>query len=443
MHRFECLHDLGDLNKSVSVQEDAVHLTPEGHPDKPLQLNNLGGSLMCRFEYLGDLGDLNKSVSVREDAVHLTPQGHPDKPLLLNNLGGSLMHRFEHLGDLGDLNKSVSLQEDAVHLTPDGHPNKPLQLKNLGYALFKRFKCFKNLADLHTSVLHLSSAACSTTCSAHVRFDASNMWATYTKFQEDPLGAFNAFSVAIDLLPELAWLGLSIQDRHYHLLEASELVRHAAALAIALGHLQQAVQWLEQGRSIIWNQLLNLRTPLDMLSNSYPDLAQQLFSLSFQLEGSGTRVTDLEPTQSGMHQSPQSSANQAHQNALAREKLLQKIRGLKGFERFLLPKTISELSQAAQNGPVVILNIICDRCDALIVIPGLDGDVMHVPLPTLKLTDIESMAHSLSHLVRGTGRLGGKREGQMNPEEEFAQHLSELWTGIVKPVLEALAMVVS
>ncbi|KAJ7880844.1 CHAT domain-containing protein [Mycena leptocephala] len=268
------------------------------------------------------------------------------------------------------------------------------------------------------------------------------MWAKYTKLQEDPLGAFNAYSVAMDLLPELVWLGLSIRDRHHHLLKASEVVRHAAAVAIALGHFQQAVEWLEQGRSVIWNQLLNLRTPVDILDNSHPELAQQLLSLSFQLDGSGTHVSDLEPTKSTMHQSPQSSANQAHQNALAREQLLQKIRELKGFERFLLPKTISELSQAAQHGPVVILNSTHGQCDALILIPGLDDDVMHVALTNAKPMNVESMAQSLCHLVRGgPERIVWKREGQMNPEEEFAQLLSELWLGIVKPVLEGLAMV--
>ncbi|KAJ7915277.1 hypothetical protein B0H13DRAFT_1457822, partial [Mycena leptocephala] len=245
----------------------------------------------------------------------------------------------------------------------------------------------------------------------------------------------------MDLLPELVWLGLSIRDRHHHLLKASEVVRHAAAVAIALGHFQQAVEWLEQGRSVIWNQLLNLRTPVDILDNSHPELAQQLLSLSFQLDGSGTHVSDLEPTKSTMHQSPQSSANQAHQNALAREQLLQKIRGLKGFERFLLPKTISELSQAAQHGPVVILNSTHGQCDALILIPGLDDDVMHVALTNAKPMNVESMAQSLCHLVRGgPERIVWKREGQMNPEEEFAQLLSELWLGIVKPVLEGLAM---
>ncbi|KAF7340399.1 hypothetical protein MVEN_01959400 [Mycena venus] len=195
------------------------------------------------------------------------------------------------------------------------------------------------------------------------------------------------------------------------------MVRDAAAAAIACGHFQQAVEWLEQGRSVIWNQLLSLRTPLDILSNSHPKLAKQLHSLSFQLDGSGTCTNDLEPIKSGVQQSLQSIADQAHQNSLDREKLLKQIRELEGFERFLLPKTISELSHAAQQGPVVILNSTSNQCDALILMLGLDNEVIHIPLTTFKPEEVESLAQSLPTPC-------GER----------------LWVGTVKPVLEGLAI---
>ncbi|KAJ7887832.1 hypothetical protein B0H14DRAFT_2162065, partial [Mycena olivaceomarginata] len=89
------------------------------------RLNNLGSSLLSRCERLGDLSDLNKSIMMKEDAVQLTPDGHPDKPGKSSNLGNSLFHRFERLSDLSDLNKSIMMKEDAVQLTLDGHPEKP------------------------------------------------------------------------------------------------------------------------------------------------------------------------------------------------------------------------------------------------------------------------------------------------------------------------------
>ncbi|KAJ7833899.1 hypothetical protein B0H13DRAFT_1914356 [Mycena leptocephala] len=169
--------------------------------------------------------------------------------------------------------------------------------------------------------------------------------------QKQTLPAYD-FLLPKELLPELAWLGLSIPDRHHQLSEAGQLVRDAASAAIAVQNYQKAVEWLDQGRSVIWGQLLNLRTPVDELRNSHPDLATELVSLSTSLETAGTRsnavVDGIEPP------SLQLIAQKSHAFALSRDRLLQQIRGLAGFESFLLPKPISELSQAAKMGPVAI-----------------------------------------------------------------------------------------
>ncbi|KAF7335070.1 hypothetical protein MVEN_02257500 [Mycena venus] len=248
----------------------------------------------------------------------------------------------------------------------------------------------------------------------------------------------DAYHVALDLLPELAWLGLSIGDRHHHLLKAGQMVRDGAAAAIASGQPEKAVEWLEQGRSVIWGQFLNLRSPVDALERKHLNLAYQLVTLSTQLEGSATRTTS-ESIQSGPKPSLQSVADQAHRNAHARGELLKEIRQLEGFERFLLPKTISELSTAAQKGPVVILNIANYKCDALVLVPGLHDKVMHIPLNDFKPESAGSMAQSLGHIVGRSERLV-TREGQMNPEDELAQNLSQLWKQVVKPVLDELAI---
>ncbi|KAJ6599558.1 TPR-like protein [Mycena sp. CBHHK59/15] len=437
--RFEQLSDLDDLNNSISIIEEAVCLIPDGHPDRPLCLNSLGCSLLARFLRLGDLGDLNNSISIGEEAVRLTPDGHPDRPLWLNNLGNSFFRRFEQLGDLDNLNKSVSLREEAVRLTPDDHPVKPLMLNNLSSCLHTRFEHLDDQAALQRALLLSTLAACSTTGPADIRFNAASKWAKLAQEAEHP-SLLHAYQVAVGLLPELAWLGLSISDRHYSLLKAGKVVRDAAAAAIASGQAENAVEWLEQGRSVIWGQLLNLRTPVDMLSNSHPELADRLLSLSVQLEGSGTRASHSVPITSGAQESLQSVADRAHQNAYHREELLKEIRGLEGFSRFLLPRTISELSQAAQKGPVVLLNISYNRCDALILMPGLDGEVMHIPLTEFTPGDAESLANSLGDLVGRGERLHGQREGHLHPEDALEQNLSKLWFGVVKPVLNGLAM---
>jgi hypothetical protein len=349
--------------------------------------------------------------------------------------------RFEQLGDLDDLHKSVLRGEDAVHLTPNGHPDKPAMLNNLGNSLLKHFDWLNDHTTLQKAISVYALAACSTTGPAHIRFDAASKWAKYAKIGQNS-SPMDAYHVALDLLPELAWLGLSIVDRHHHLLKAGEVVRDGAAVAIASDQPEKAVEWLEQGRSVIWGQFLNLRSPVDALKHSHPKLAHRLVSLSAQLEGSATRTT-RESIQSGPQPSLESVANRAHRNSHERGMLLKEIRQLEGFERFLFPKNISELSAAAQEGPVVILNISNDQCDALILVPGLHDEVMHIPLSDFKPESAGSMAQSLRVLVGRSERLVMTREGQKNPEDAFALNLSQLWNQVVKPVLDALAITVS
>ncbi|KAJ7797368.1 hypothetical protein B0H13DRAFT_2506787 [Mycena leptocephala] len=463
--RFDWLGDLEDLNRSILVSEDAVSLTPTGTPDKPWMMNNLGNSLLSRFERLGDLGDLNRSISIREDALPLTPNDDLARPFILNNLSNSLRIRFEQRKDLDDLKRAISIGEDAVHLTPDGYPGKPFRLNNLAASVLRRFEQFSNVDDINRAVLmvkdaaHLipfghpdkplmlknlgdclhtrfellndhialkeatslyALAALSITGPAHVRFDAASMWAKTAKIERHP-SLLEAYNVVLGLLPELTWLGLSISDRHHQLLRAGKIVRDAAAAAISSGQPAKAVQWLEQGRSIIWGQLLNLRSPVDMLKSSYPELANKLLFLSAQLERSGTRANYSRLTASSAEDSLQSVADQAHQNAYDRQQLLKQIRGLKGFSLFLLPKTIRELSEAGKQGPVVLLNVSNDRCDALILMPGLDDEVMHISLTDFTPKDAMKLGQSFGHLVgRGT-RLGGRLEGDIEPEAAFEQ----------------------
>ncbi|KAJ7872259.1 CHAT domain-containing protein [Mycena leptocephala] len=437
---FVRLSDLSNLNKSIMMFEDAAQLTPDGHPDKPGRLSNLGNSLFCRFEHLGELSDLNKSIMIFEDAIQLTPDGHPDKPFRLNNLGNSLLGRFEQLGDFSDINKSVLMFEDAVQLTPDGHPDKPSFLNNLGNSLSRRLERLGNPSDSQQLLLCYPSAACSATRPPSIRFEAARRWAENAQVHQ-PSSLLHAYTTAIELLPELAWPGLSITDQHHHLSQVGPVVRDAASAAIAVHDYQKAVEWLDQGRSGVWGQLLNLHTPVDELRKSHPDLADQLISLSTSLGNADTQSNA--GTDGIKRQSLESIAEQSHDLALKRNRVLQQIRVLPRFKRFLLSKPISELSLAANKGPVVILNTSAHGCDALILMPGLADEVIHVPLSDFSIQKAQALARLLASIVgppRHSDRLHSSREGDIAPDDTISYILSELWFKIVHPVLNALAI---
>ncbi|KAJ7931084.1 CHAT domain-containing protein [Mycena leptocephala] len=314
---------------------------------------------------------------------------------MLNNLGTSLFRRFEQLGDLTDINNSVLMNEHAVQLTPDGHPDKPAILSNLGNLLSHRFEQLQDPQDSQQLLLYFTSAACSTTGPASTRFKAAKMWAKHAHIHQ-PSSILCAYTTAIELLPELAWLGLSITDRHHRLSQAGQVVRDAASAAIAVQDYQKAVEWLDQGRSVIW-------------------------------ETAGTRSNSV--ADGIKPQSLESIAEQSHDLALKRNRVLQQIRALPGFERFLLPKPISELSLAAKNGPVANLNTSAYGCDALILRPDLANKVIHVPLSNFTIREAEAFTKSLASIV-GTpdamiGCMALVKERWL--QRILFPYLSELW----------------
>ncbi|KAJ7906924.1 CHAT domain-containing protein [Mycena leptocephala] len=209
----------------------------------------------------------------------------------------------------------------------------------------------------------------------------------------------HAYTTAIELLPELAWLGLSITDRHHQLSQAGQVVRDAASAAIAVHDYQKAVK------------------TAGTRSNAVADA--------------------IKP------QSLQVIAEQSHALALQRNHLLQQIRQLPGFERFLLRKPMSELSLVAKMGPVAIVNISEYGCDVMILLPGLADEIIHVPLHDFTVHEAQALAEYLASIAGTTGR--GDRfpvliEGAWDRDDIFAYILSELWLKIVHPVLNALAI---
>src|SRR6266436_4396796 len=78
------------LDKAVHIYEDAMLNAPRNDTRTHIYAGKYGVALRHRFEQKGIVDDINKSISALEDAVSLTPDGHPDKPSRLNSLGNSL-----------------------------------------------------------------------------------------------------------------------------------------------------------------------------------------------------------------------------------------------------------------------------------------------------------------------------------------------------------------
>ena len=70
---------------------------------------------------------------------------------------------------------------------------------------------------------------------------------------------------AISLMPQAAYLGLSLNHRLKSVADAEHSATMAASHALLIPNATLALELLEQGRAVFWRQSLHLRTPFEAL----------------------------------------------------------------------------------------------------------------------------------------------------------------------------------
>lgn len=241
-------------------------------------------------------------------------------------------------------------------------------------------------------------------------------------------------------LPRIVWLGSDVYRRYEKLSKIDSVAAEAVAVAIGSGEYNIALEWLEEGRSIVWKQMLQLRTPIDGLAAVNPALATELKQVARALDSASSlqRFSVALPSDAT---SLEHAAQQHRRLAERWEALVSQARQLSGFETFLLPKTAPELMFAAQSGPIVAVNVDESRCDALVLIPGR-SEVSHIPLVDFSYEKATSISARFQGLVRSRGLASRGFKARSLPQNTLEQTLAVLWTDVVKPVLDALGFTV-
>ncbi|KAF6759267.1 CHAT domain-containing protein [Ephemerocybe angulata] len=194
-----------------------------------------------------------------------------------NNLSISLQLLFQRTGNLRDLGEAISIKRRVLEITPEGHANMPVWLNSLGISLDSLFKRTGDLRDLTETISTYRSSAVYTSGSPRVRLTGAQNWARLLNLSYPPPSAIlAAFDTAIYLITLTATLKQTLQNRYTQLQDSSGIPLQAASAALTLKRVYKALEWLEQGRCLVWGQLNNLRTPLDDLRESNAQLAANI-----------------------------------------------------------------------------------------------------------------------------------------------------------------------
>jgi len=464
--RFHHTGDLADLDDAVEAGQEAVAALPETHPERGGYLSNLSNALRARFDERKDPDDMIAALDAAERAVAATAGGG-DRAKYLSNLSSVLLSLVEHDPAARDrLDAAVAAAAEAVQTAPAGHPDRGRYLANLGNALITRGRPedLARAVDVtaeavrttplddpdHAGFLFTAgqaqysadpsggvpeawraAARSRTGLAADMRLRAAWAWGDAAATAGDADDAAAGFATAVALLPVLAWRGLDRAVREQHLWRWSGLASDACAWTLRTGDPRRAVELLEQGRSITWNQVVQTHADLTAARAAAPELVARLDELRAALDAPA-RVTDLDtPTVLDRERIAQA------QRRLAEEwdEIVDRIRGIDGLETFLATVPYEQLAAEAAQGPIVVINLSRYGCCAVAL---TKDDPLVIDLPELTRAATAERANALLQT-----RLTAERERTFATlraaNRALLDTLAWLYDTVVAPVLAALA----
>jgi hypothetical protein len=429
--RFRAAGEVADLDAAVTASRAAVSLAVARRTEYPAAaLTGLCAALHARFQRTGQAADVDEAITAGQKAVDGLPPGHPLRAYALHACSLAYAARYHRRPeDHDDLAKAIEAAEAAVATAPPGHPNLVGYLSNLGSCRWARYTATADRRDRDAAFGLWRDAAATRSGPASHRVQVATLLSSVAAEDGATAEAEDGYAQAIALLPLEAWHGLSQRARQQHLTRRPGLASDAAACAITAGHPEHAVTLLEQGRSVLWAQALQLRGDLDDLRRAHPGLARRLDTARAVLDP----PADPDPAAADLVPGRERRDEARIRAAAEWDEAIAAVRADPRFASFLQPPPFAELAGGIGPGPVAVVNVSRYRCDALIVTP--DG-VRVVPLPALTR---EAAAGTAERYHRAMAEITGSDGWTPAASQVIDEVLGWLWDTVAEPVLNALA----
>lgn len=476
--RYEQLGDIADLDRAVTLQYEALALCPTNHQDRGFALSKLAEILATRYKQLGDFDDLDQAATLQYENLGL-PSADPSKQgSSLYNLANILRMRFEQSNSPADLETAIDLYLKAVELCPTSSPSHDLVLSALANTLLLIWEntdpkndslldkfmdlCGKippGTQDCHWKLVSIKS----TPGTPH--FDPEAALILISELLQNPLTttqsllrqaiaglqAFTQLKVydqtiqrrvvevyqqVISLMPQAAYLGLNPSQRLQSITDAEPAAIMAASHALVLHDVPIALEVLEQGRAVFWQQAIRLRTPL--VSSQVPQTQQnEINQLLYSLD---------HPPSFWDHQDKRAIEQEEGKRWRHTHRLQELLKSVKeqfeteAQEHNLLPPVYTHLIQAAQKGPIVVLISTSVFSGAIIIKHKDVPDLVH--FPDANPGWLDNWLHSWNKHVkdaRALPRESTRAAHRVNLSQR-SEHalLKELWQNVAYPVIQAL-----
>lgn len=440
---FGVTNDPADLDEGISLAAAAEHEFPEHGDAMSALCSTLEWLLRMRVELPGEtnLNDVAEMLRVSRKLVDSADSSTGAyRSLYLRSRAESLATAARILNDTELLNQAIATARKAVDLAENGDFRRSEFLWLLGGLLHERYQVLDIDSDLGEAVKCWREAARDESGAPRAAAQSAATAGRVALLHGDVAGALTDYSLAVSLLPTVAWLGMKSAVRRQSLRPWSPLPSEAAASAILAGRPEAAIELLEQSRTVLWTQTLHLRSDLTELAKTRPDLAQRLATLRNQLDvGPTTADRTHTPGPFGIQRPVPNDSEGERRRSIIRDwdETIQEVRRIDGFEHFLAPVPYTDLREAAANGPVVVVMTSAFGSYALIV---RHSEPEPEVVPLVEVTP-ENVVAAAAGLREAASRQTDRKTPFLRREQaRHAMHglLEWLWDVIVEPVLARL-----
>ena len=456
--KFEQYNDIADLESAIELEVDALNGLEKTNPSRPMWMYDLVRFLLCYHSQTKDTTYLEaalllmkeKNLKMADENYQLSPEYLYTSAIIEEKLW-RVDGKFDRIyACIEQCNLTINcIRTDDLVL--------PILYQFMGES-FSRMYAHSQVVnsgsvseevsaveDAYCALYYYRASVTSPVVTPTDCFFSAVWWANFAE-SLNLNEALTAYHFALATLPNILWIGNSLGDRHDSIVKFNipNLVSHAVAAALKFNDIKCAVEFMEQGLAITYQQMLELRDEPTQLMEKHHEMGLEFQQISLKLQ----EISD-----------PERTIKQDYHSLVIRQKdLIQKIRTLPGFEDFFLPKSFKELSKAAEYGPVVLLNASHEGSHAIILLPSTyesSANTLSVPLPDATIANLQDYHEKLKKAL-GLHKIY-VREGDKPEKERYAKPsplilaksslkyftalLSWLWKAIVKPVYDVFELV--
>lgn len=340
-----------------------------------------------------------------------------------------------------DLESAVLYARKALESYPSTRFRRILAMHILAKRLSQQYKEKRCSAVLAEMLKYFREVIALPNGTPLVRILAARRCAEILRDLKQYEDLFAVCADAVTLLPLLRLKSLQQQDQQEVVKQISWLGSTACAAALECGRSQaEALSYLEYGRDILSGNRYDTRIDISALEAKHPNLADEFQYLRRRLDPARASIHGLPRTRSGLLTPPLSNGGSFVRDSYIRvnddeerfARLIERIRKLPGFEKFLAPPSEEEMKAAVTaDNAIVVVNVAKWRSDALVV-------RQKKPIGAISLDEFgwEALYENLDIPV---DQEHGVEELPLDPGLLSSNYiLSWLWDALASPVLDKL-----